>query len=164
MTCRRIRNKLALHAGGDLPPSKARSVERHLQTCEACRQEFVSYVQSLRQTQEWFDLAVPPWPEVSWRRAVSRAVTSGSRPEQAARSLSFRPAWAYAAMALMAASLTFLVVKPLPESFTQPGPLTAAASASPSQEIVSLTLVSQESGLKVQWFLNRNFQLKEDSE
>jgi hypothetical protein len=65
-------------------------------------------------------------------------------------------------MAFLAASLTFLVVKPLPESDAQPGPLTAAAS--PSQEIVSLTLVSQESGLKVQWFLNRNFKLKEDSE
>jgi hypothetical protein len=67
-------------------------------------------------------------------------------------------------MALMAAALTFLVVRPLPESDTLGGPLAAAASASPSQDIVTLTLVSQESGLKVQWFLNRNFKLKEKSE
>jgi hypothetical protein len=112
----------------------------------------------------WLNSAQPSWAENTWLRAVSRAVASESGPEKAGRLLSFRPSWAYAAMALMAASLTFLVVKPLPQSFTQPGPLAAAASASPSQEIVSLTLVSKESGLKVQWFLNRNFKLKEDSE
>ena len=164
MNCRPVRKRLALHAGGDLKPVMARRVEAHLQACEACRQEFALYKQSLRQTREWFDQAEPSWTEGVWRRAVGRAVTSGPRPVQGGRSLSYRTAWAYTAMALMAAALTFLVIRPLPLSDAQRGPLAAAASVSPSQDIVSLTLVSQESGLKVQWFLNRNFKLKEDSE
>jgi len=164
MNCRPVRKRLALHAGGDLKPVMARRVEAHVQACEACRQEFALYQQSLRQTREWLDQAEPSWTEGAWRGAVGRAVTFGSRPARAARPLSYRPAWAYAAMALMAAALTFLVIRPLPKSDAHGGPLAAAASASPSQDIVSLTLVSQESGLKVQWFLNRNFKLKEDSE
>ncbi|MGB2906493.1 MAG: zf-HC2 domain-containing protein [Candidatus Aminicenantaceae bacterium] len=164
MNCRTVRKRLALHAGGDLKPVMARRVEAHLQACEACRQEFALYKQSLQQTRDWFDQAEPSWTEGAWRRAVGHAVTSRPRPALAGRSLLYRPAWAYAAMALMAAALTFLVVRPLPESDTLGGPLAAAASASPSQDIVTLTLVSQESGLKVQWFLNRNFKLKEKSE
>ncbi len=164
MNCRKIRKLLALHAGGDLSPSKAHSVERHLQVCGACRRELASHEQSLRQAREWFDQTEQPWAEDSWRRAIGRAVSSQPRPVREAQPRSYRPAWAYAAVALMAATLTFLVVRPLPESRPERGPLAAAASASPSQDIVSLTLVSQESGLKVQWFLNRNFKLKEESE
>ena len=64
----------------------------------------------------------------------------------------------------MAAVLSFLVVRPLPEQESLRGPFSAVSPESPSQDIVSMTLVSQETGLKIQWFLNRNFKLKEDSE
>jgi hypothetical protein len=64
----------------------------------------------------------------------------------------------------MAAVLSFLVLKPMPETDSLRGPLTAFSLSSPSQDIVSMTLVSKETGLKVQWFLNRNFKLEEDSE
>jgi hypothetical protein len=36
----------------------------------------------------------------------------------------------------------------------------AAAQKEASQDVVSVTLVSQDSGLKVVWFLNRNFEWK----
>ena len=38
-----------------------------------------------------------------------------------------------------------------------------SAQAKESQDIVSMTLVSQETGLKVHWTFNRNFELKEEA-
>jgi len=164
MNCHRIRKRLALHAGGDLTPDKARRVEAHLQACEACRTELAAHVESLRQTRLWFGQADTAWREEAWREAVGRAMAAGSHGSRDRRSLVQRPAWAYAAMVLMAAVLSFLVVRPLPEQESLRGPFSAVSPESPSQDIVSMTLVSQETGLKIQWFLNRNFKLKEDSE
>jgi hypothetical protein len=64
-------------------------------------------------------------------------------------------------MAVLAAALTVWITRPLPDA-GDPGPLLTASA--PAQDVVSMTLVSKESGLKVQWFLNRNFNLKEDTE
>jgi anti-sigma factor RsiW len=164
MKCRGIRNRLALHAGGDLTPDKARGVEAHLEACEACRTEFAAYLESLRQTKRWFDQADTVWNDEAWKEAVGRAVAAGSRGRRDQRPLALRPAWGYAAMVLMAAVLSFLVVRPLPEQESLRGPLSAVSPEPPSQDVISMTLVSQETGLKVQWFLNRNFKLKEDSE
>jgi hypothetical protein len=62
-------------------------------------------------------------------------------------------------MVFFAAALTVLVVRP---SFV---PSQAPGSAEPdSQDVVAVTLVSRDTGLKVQWFFNRNFNLKEDTE
>jgi hypothetical protein len=41
--------------------------------------------------------------------------------------------------------------------------LADSAQAKESQDIVSMTLVSQETGLKVHWTFNRNFELKEEA-
>jgi hypothetical protein len=78
-----------------------------------------------------------------------------------------RPVWAYALLALLAAGLSYLVLVPLPEGDARRAALYIPSqdrAASHDQDIVSITFVSRESGLKVQWFFNRHFNLKEDIE
>ncbi len=158
MNCRKAQKWLPLYSGGDLPLHKARKMETHIRNCRSCRQELRACRQSIEAARKLMRRVSVLGSQPAWDRALSRALT----PTSADRvRLSLRPAWNYAAMALLAALLTFLVVKPLPDLESYSRNREASASA---QDVISITLVSQETGLKVQWFLNRKFSLKEDSE
>ena len=161
MTCRRIRKLLPLFVGGDLPVRQSRRVESHIARCDDCRRERGVYAESLRSARTWLAESRQVWEEPAWRRALNLAVSAASPPARPWQPWPFRPVWAYLSMAVLAAALTVWIVKPLPDA-GDPEHLLAASS--PDQDIVSMTLVSQESGLKVQWFLNRDFNLKEDIE
>jgi len=103
MTHRRARSWMALAAGGDLAPSKAQRLERHLASCRICREEYKAYRESL-------DLArsearrgrTPDWKEAEWRRVMKAARTQepSSRPSERPRALGW--AWAAAATVLIA--------------------------------------------------------------
>lgn len=158
MNCRKAQKWLPLYSGKDLPIRKSRKMEIHIQNCGSCRRELQAYQKSLEAARKLLQSSSMFGSQSAWDRALVRAQapTSGDRVP-----LSLKPVWTYAALAALAAALTFLVVKPLPdlESYS----LNLAASAS-AQDVISMTLVSKETGLKVQWFLNKNFSLKEDSE
>ncbi len=168
MNCRKTQKWLPLYSGGDLPARKSRKMDAHIQDCRTCRRELLAFQKSLEAACNLIrDASVPGGP-AAWDRALARAqeLTSGGRAL-----LSFKPVWTYAAMAALAAVLTFLVIKPLPDLETYSLSKIPAASGSGSiessasrQDVISMTLISKETGLKVQWFLNRNFSLKEDTE
>jgi hypothetical protein len=74
----------------------------------------------------------------------------------------FPKSWAYAFMAGAMLLLTLLVVRP---------PLVKQVGLAPEyidtvemeeQEVVSMTMVSKETGLKIVWFFNKNFNLEEN--
>ncbi len=176
MTCRKLRRWLPLYVGGELRPRRSLRLEAHLRRCAYCRRETESFRKDLEAVRN--ELSSPPyvWREPAWRRAVIQAAGSRSSRPVARRPVPRRIVWAYALLALLAAGLSFLVLAPLPEGGAGSDAFSASfrdraasggrspASAAPDQHIVSMTLVSRETGLKVQWFLNRNFSLKEDIE
>ena len=43
MTCRDWEERIALHAGGDLPAAEAAEIEAHLAGCEGCRGAAAAY-------------------------------------------------------------------------------------------------------------------------
>jgi anti-sigma factor RsiW len=148
-------------------------VEAHLLTCGACRRELTALIESREAVRSLLSRAGASWREDAWSLGLSRAAaearrTSGWKPWP------FRPVWAYALMALLAAGFTFMLTRPIPGPKDRPGAAAAAArvqpvretgaAASSGQDIVAVTLVSRETGLKVQWFFNRNFKLKEETE
>jgi len=161
MTCAKVRKHLALHAGGDLAPRRAARLEAHLVGCADCRRE----LQSLRAARARVRAAaaakqVPGWSEAEWKALMVRA-TAG-RIESRAPTFLARPRWALAAgtvgVALIAvAVLVTGVFKTVPA----PGPELASATA---QDVVSVTLVSPDTGLQVVWVFNKNFDLKGEFE
>ena len=160
MNCRKAQKWLSLYSGGDLPIRKSRKIEIHIQNCGSCGRELQAFQKSLNTARNLMRDSSVLGSQAAWDRALVRAQAPRSRDRVL---FSVKPVWTYAALAVLAAALTFLVVKPLPdlESYSLNQAVSASAS---SQDVISMTLVSKETGLKVQWFLNRNFSLKEDSE
>ena len=83
----------------------------------------------------------------------------------------FKKVWAYSLIGVLAVALTLLfIIRPSiiqkkmglgSEKFTEEQ--TQLFRSSPEefkQEVVSMTIVSQETGLKIVWFLNKNFELE----
>ncbi len=158
MNCRKARKWLPLYSGGDLPKRKSRKMEAHIRNCGSCRRELQIFQESLDTVRKLMRDSSVPGSRAAWDRALDRA----QAPTSSVRvSFSLKPVWTYASVAALAALLTFLVVKPFPD--LESGSQVSQSSAS-GQDVISMTLVSKETGLKVQWFLNRNFSLKEDSE
>lgn len=176
MNCRKFVRWLPLYAGGDLSPRRSFRVEGHLRRCESCRQEAAAFREGLEEIRRELHSLSHVWREPAWRRAVIRAAGSRRLGTGTRRAGSLRDVWAYALLALLAVGLSYLVLAPLPEgdalraafaASTRDGAASGGhslASASRDQDIVSMTLISSETGLKVQWFLNRNFKLQEDIE
>ncbi len=176
MNCRKLNRWLPLYAGGDLSPRRSLRVEAHLLRCESCRQEGAAFREGLEEIRRELRSLSHVWREPAWRRAVIRAAGSRSLGPGARRARSLRAVWAYALLALLATGLSYLVLAPFPEGDARRAAFSAStrdgaasgghslASASREQDIVSMTLISRETGLRVQWFLNRKFRLQEDIE
>ena len=157
MKCKKARRLLPLLVGSDIPHSKGAAVRAHLEECPECRSEYETYVLSLEKTKEWLKEDSKDWEDWEWQ-----AVLRGVRKEKVPKASPFAPwpfqkAWAYALMAVFAVALALFVIKP---SFIGEG--TGAGERMPAQqEVVSMTMVSKETGLKIVWFFDRNFELKE---
>jgi hypothetical protein len=77
-----------------------------------------------------------------------------------------RFAWRYAALVLCIIGLTAVFfwnikLKPSGPPVTS-NAISAPASTGGSQDVISMTLVSRESGLKVYWYFDKNFDWKEE--
>lgn len=173
MTCRKIRRLLPLAAGDDLGPRRARAVRTHLEACPDCRRELEAFRAALEEAKaEARREAVPEWGGGEWRALMARVADPAGerRPAEsgAGRRLP-RPRWA-AASALGAviglAVLTFLFRAPVPgpERTTANAGLSLEAAAPREQDVVSVTMVSPETGLQVVWFFDRNFDYKGERE
>ena len=175
MTCRKVRRLLPLAAGDDLGAGKARAVRAHVEACPACRRELEGYRSALdRFRAAARQEGVPDWSEGEWRALMARAAGGGTEREAGPRprGLGWRiagPRWASASALGLVAGLAVLWVL-----FRGPaaGPwgtraaagLAAGARPDRGQDVVAMTMVSQETGLQIVWFLDRNFDYQGEQE
>ncbi len=119
--------ELALHAGGDLGAFARWRAERHLARCQSCRDEFDSFVQSIRLASALEDM-----PELHWNRlatemkanirlgvAAGECVRTEARPlREAPWYVGIRGAVAFAsAIALLVTGV--MLDRPAPLSYSQ---------------------------------------------
>lgn len=173
MRCRRARKILPLLAGGDLSPNKASRLERHLSSCPACRAELGELRASLEavKSEARADTA-PAWDESNWA-GLTRRIAAEPAPRRLGPRLGPLPIPSPAltagvsAVALIAV-LVFVFKGNVFRSGSEPSipaRATAAlgapgAAASSAQDRLSVTLVSQETGLRVVWIFDKNFEWK----
>ena len=177
MTCSKAKKLMALYAGGDLSERRTRAVGAHLDSCPACPKELEGYRRASAQVKAAAGAEIPPdWSEGEWRALMTRAMGEATerRKELAGRFKSVpRARWAAASGAAAALVLAALMLLQNGSGFrpgsvaTAPGAGELGIAADPdpaAQDVVSVTLVSQETGLQVVWFFNRNFEWKGDRE
>ena len=156
MTCRKAKKLIHLYAGDDLRTRLMTAVRVHVDSCPSCRKELAEYRESLSRLKAAAKAeSVPDWSEGEWRALAARfrpAATPTKRPGFLAQ-----PRWAAASVLG-----TFLGLAVLTMLFKDGnlGPRETSSVGEPS--VVSLTLVSQETGLQVVWFLDKNFEWKGD--
>jgi anti-sigma factor RsiW len=156
MTCRKAKKILPLYAGDDLRPRLLAAVRTHVDSCPACWKELTEYRESMSRLKAAAKAeSVPDWSEGEWRALTARfrpADPGEKRPAFLAR-----PRWA--AASVLGAFLGLAVLTMLFKDGNL-GPRETSTAGEPS--VVSLTLVSQETGLQVVWFLDKNFDWKGD--
>lgn len=161
MKCKRIRKYLPLYIGADLPPKKEEGVRLHLDTCDECQKEYGVYIQSVMAAKQWLSEGPVAWEEGEWRRTVRNIASEKLKSLPGFAPWPFKKGWAFAVMAAVMIAVVFFVTRPLylgVEEF----PGQAVLSKRQAQEVVSMTMVSKDTGLKVVWILNKNFNLEEN--
>jgi anti-sigma factor RsiW len=118
MNCSDWEERIALHAGGDLPPAEAAEVERHLRECAACQVLASGLKQSLELLKEAHD---EPLAAAHFSAVRARVV---AELEQKRRPF-WRRAWSFGLAAAVVAVLVMLALQPgrTPE---RPVPVVAA--------------------------------------
>ena len=156
MTCRKAKKLIPLYAGDDLRTRLMTAVRAHVDSCPACWKELEEYRESMSRLKAAAKAeSVPDWSEGEWRALTDRfrpAAPGEKRPAFLAR-----PRWA--AASVLGAFLGLTVLTMLFKDGNL-GPRKTSSADEPS--VVSLTLVSQETGLQVVWFLDKNFEWKGD--
>ncbi len=162
MNCRKVKRWLPLYLGEELSIRKQQDMQEHLLSCPACQEQQADYLDAVGQSRRFLQRQELNWNENVWKKAVETATSQENISRKVLLPWPYKPVAAYALMAVFAAAMTVLVVRPsfvpsqVPESNVQVEPDT--------QDVVAVTLVSRDTGLKVQWFFNRNFNLEEDTE
>jgi hypothetical protein len=171
MKCQKVRRLLPLLAGAELPESKIPPVRTHLEGCTRCREEYEKYTFLVSQTREWLAEDKADWEEQEWQQIIRSVVDKGSKKKTFLALWPFPKVWAYALMAGAVLLLTALVIRP---PFVEQIGLTSryadvAGLEKPGgfeetgkQEVISMTMVSKETGLKIVWVFNKNFNLEEN--
>ena len=173
MTCRKVRKLMPLFAGDDLGPRRTRAVRSHVDACPACRRELEELREALARIKAAAkEEAVPDWNEGEWKALMVRATAqagTGAKGGADARPVPW-PGWAAASAAGVLVGLVVLGVLvrgpvPGPEGHLAAGGRTGeSAAAAREQDVVAMTMVSQETGLQVVWFLDKNFDYKGEQE
>jgi hypothetical protein len=165
MTCRKAKKLMPLYAGDDLRPRLTAAVRAHVDSCPVCWKELEEFRESMSRLKAAAKAeSVPDWSEGEWR-----ALTDRFRPEAPGEK---RPAFLaqprWAAASVLGAFLGLIVLAVLfrgpmdgPERVATAG-RTNQEAAVRNQDVVSMTMVSQETGLQVVWFLDKNFEWKGD--
>jgi anti-sigma factor RsiW len=109
-------SKIALYAGGDLPPAEAVELERHLASCGECRSTVEGYAGVLDAVQE---MHRGPVPQAAYSAVRARVLAELERPVPF-----WRRAWVYAVPVAVAA----LVILTLPNALRKPAGAPARTS------------------------------------
>jgi hypothetical protein len=159
--CKKVCRLLPLLAGSDLPDRKNREIKAHLQICPHCQREYESYLLSFQKTKEWLERGQEDWQEEEWQGLIQKALQGEELVPSFRPRMRFKRAWVYALMASAAVILSLFILRP--SIFRdKTGREAKEAGGVPQQESISVTIVSQETGLKIVWFFNKNFELKEE--
>ncbi len=151
MTCRKVRRALPLLAGGDLGGRKADKIVAHVEGCANCRAELEEYRSALGRVKAAARAeGAADWSEAEWQALMARVTEA--RPGKVRAPFGARPKWALASGFAALLILAVLVIRITNTGFKPEG---APPAAGP--DVVSVTMVSQETGLRVVWFFNKNF-------
>ena len=171
MTCRKVRKLMPLFAGDDLGPRRTQAVRAHVHACPACRRELEELQEALfRFKAAAMDESVPDWSEGEWKALMVRAAGGtprGGEKKGARDGRVLLPRWAAASALGAVIGLVILSVLfrgPGPGPAERPDRPLTLADAGQAQDVVSMTLVSQETGLQIVWFLDKNFDYKGEHE
>jgi predicted anti-sigma-YlaC factor YlaD len=158
MTCRKAKKLIPLCAGDDLRPRLLAAVRAHIDTCPSCRKELGEYRQALTRLKAAAKAeSVPDWSEGEWRALAARF--RPERPVKRRPAFLALPRWTAASVLGVFLGLAVLSLVFKDGSL---GPRGTSPTSEPS--VVSLTLVSQETGLQIVWFLDKNFEWKGDEQ
>ncbi len=172
MKCKRARRLLPLLIGSEVSPSRAEQVRKHLKQCSQCRFDYEAIELSSQKMKQWLKAERRNWKEDDWKKALQNARRDHSPRRSSLSPWPLKRGWAYALMAGTAALLFLFVIQPSfiktivgikSQIVTQNRllPSERLGGRSP-QDIVSMRIVSEETGLKITWFFHKNFELKED--
>lgn len=161
MKCKRTLKYLPLYVGEDLSSKKEEAVRLHLDTCDECQKEYEVYVRSVRTAKEWLGESGVTWGEGEWRRTVQNVTAEKSKSLPGFAPWPFKKEWAIAVMAVVILVVIFFITRPLYLSIEDFPGQTVLSKRHP-QDVVSMTMVSKDTGLKVVWILNKNFNLEEN--
>lgn len=172
MRCRKAKDLLPLYAGGDLRPRLAAGVRAHVDSCPSCWAELREYRAALARVKAAAGAeGGPDWSEGQWQALMARVAAEGRSNGKASagrRGPVLLPRWAPASVLGAAIGLAVLGTLLKDGRFGQaPGAsvaVPAIAEADRKQDVISVTMVSPESGLQVVWFLDKNFDWKGDNE
>jgi hypothetical protein len=146
-------------AGGDLTPRKAVLVQKHLEFCTSCRDEYELYRLSLESIKKRLDFESLEWEERDWSMSLQKASVSGKSVPTTLAPWPFRKGLAWTAMAAAAILLTFFALHPF--FFKNGGAQKASLQPHVIQpEVLSMRLVSEETGLKINWFFHKDLKLE----
>jgi len=162
MDCKKTLRLLPLLVGEDLPAKKASRVKSHLNECPSCRKEYEHHRDLLEETKNWIRSETTEWENKEWADCVTKAVKSKSFKNRIFIPLSFKPAWAVSAMLIIVIALSVFIMNPTFIKKENQASQSAALQSEGSQKTVELTLVSQETGHKIKWILNKEFNLEEE--
>jgi len=156
MTCAKVKKSLPLLAGDDLPARKARRVLAHVDGCPLCRKDLDEYRAALGRVKAAArEERVGDWSDPEWKGLLAKITEEKTGKKSPA--YGFRPRWAMASGIATVILLAVLTIVFRNSIFRPAGTATA-----PGPEVMSVTMVSQETGLQVVWILNKNFEWKGD--
>jgi len=170
MRCKKVQRLLPLMAGDELSGPKAFKVRTHLHRCPLCRREYEKYVLLVQQTRKWLAEDKVDWEKREWPQALKEVIKDKGSKRSSMVPWPFPKGWAFALMAGVLLLITALVVRPpflekigLKPRYEDDAKVEAlkADKESEEQQVVSMTMVSKETGLKIVWFFNKNFDLEE---
>jgi predicted anti-sigma-YlaC factor YlaD len=163
MNCKKVQRLLPLMVGSEIPQSRIQALRAHLKKCPKCQHEYNSYIQSFEKMKEWLTKDKLNWEESEWQQTVRNATREKSPEVSSLVPWPFRKTWAYALMAVFTVVLSFLIIRPsfIKEESGGGLQIEALTKETPKQDVISMTMVSKETGLKIVWFFNKNFELEE---
>ncbi len=174
MNCHETKNSRLLFLEGELPAGRARRLKKHLESCPACRTELEELESTLAGLRIVAREEEQDWTEPEWQALLARATAEPVRPRGPVFRGSPRMAWAFGIFFFILIALAVVFFKPVFKDIASPlvservstspaGPsLAGMAEEALSQNRLSVTLVSNESGLKVYWYFNKNFDWEEE--
>lgn len=170
MRCKKVQRLIPLIAGDEITGSIVARIRSHLRVCPLCQGEYENYILLVRRTRKWFAEERLDWEEREWQQTLYRIMSEKEARRPSIIPWPFPKGWAFALMAGAVLLITALVVRPpfVQKIGIRSGPkdearmeVMKAKEEGEQQEVVSMTMVSKETGLKIVWIFNKNFDLEE---